>query len=59
MFRAAATGDFATLVKICNQGHDIFVYDHDFDTPLHQAAINGHHELVQYFIDKGSKKSIS
>jgi ankyrin repeat protein len=52
---AAASGRLTTVETLLHHKAGIDVYDQYGRSPLGQAAVNGHAELVQYLLGKGVK----
>ena len=49
--RAAATGDVIRVTSLIEQGAEVNVVDHAGWTPLHEAALEGHMEVVKCLVE--------
>jgi ankyrin repeat protein len=54
IYSAACEGDVARVVSYLDQGADVNVKDPHRRTPLHGAAKNGRHDVIQVLLDRGA-----
>lgn len=52
LLEAAKTGDAGKVTSLINQGANVNVKDHENNTPLHLAAMNGYVDTVNALLKK-------
>jgi glutaminase len=55
---AASTGDVRTVRRMIDERAELEKGDYDLRTPLHLAAAEGHHDVVQLLLDAGLSPSV-
>ncbi|KAF8817845.1 hypothetical protein IE077_003622 [Cardiosporidium cionae] len=53
LIAAAGRSDILEVRKLLSEGYNINAVDNYGYTPLHNAALNGNIDIVQYLVDKG------
>ncbi len=55
MIWAASVGNLRAISRLVARGIPLEIADYDLRTPLHLAAAEGHHRVVEYLLVQGVK----